>query len=580
MAEMNQKTRGIHKQDLESLRAVFPSLVPLHGKMPFEGEWQKACEEVRPFSLSDFIGCNAGIAGGPANGVIILDVDHMQKFNKMLKERNWLLRETRTHLTGKGKPHYLYEYPKNGHRYGCTSIKDPEGEIDPETGKVLTVFDIKGVGGQVVGPGSIHPDTGKKYTIHNDSPIAPAPEWLLELVKQEKITKQAQEPVSPQTESLNTTLESLNLPYAVKKLILDGEVKGKRSEAIMSVLNSLVRAKADNKTIIQIFETNKIGEKYREVGNTREKWLLQQVGKARGGQEPAGAKKDIAARVKEYLFDEFDGGVFKLSDLRKELGLNDYDYALARNCVKRLVDAGKLQKHGQQLGSYRVVDAKKKAIDWEATEAGASKILLPGNLHEVATIRDGDLICFAGFKNQNKTALAIETIRLNQEKFQIHFFITEYAARMKNRLLSFGVDLKHPNLHCYPMEKSDYIPDKIERGRGVLNVIDHYPNSDLFYLVGKVQDEICNALNGAICVMTHQKRLPEDLDAVGGSFWLGAPTLAVTLFYNDGEEYRNRMVIRKGKEPGQDRSEATGLSLRYKLTGGCKFSYDPKGWGK
>lgn len=350
----------------------------------------------------------------------------------------------------------------------------------------------------------------------------------------------------------------------------------------MSVLSALVRARMDDQTIIQIFEAHPqgIGQKYMETGNTREKWLRQQVGKvrqsARGG--PGSSKRDVAATVKTYLLDEFDGGVFKLSDLRRELGLNDPEYTLARQCVKRMADAGILQKHGHQMGCYRVVDKKKKAIDFEATEAGASQIILPGRLHEIVTIRDGDMVCVAGYKNQNKTALAIEIARLNLDLFKIHFFVTEYPARMKRRLIDFGIDFKHPNFQAYPIEKSDYIPDKIEPGRGVLNIIDHYPNVDNFYLVGKVQDEIHRALDGAICVITHQKLNEKDKGAIGGSFWTITPTLAVTLFYEEGEEYRNRMHIRKGKEPAAGRRDATGLNLRYKLTGGCRFEYDPRGW--
>ncbi|SPD72520.1 putative Predicted DNA-binding protein [uncultured Desulfobacterium sp.] len=217
-------------------------------------------------------------------------------------------------------------------------------------------------------------------------------------------------------------------------------------------------------------------------------------------------KKDIAAMVREYLLEEFDGGVFRISDLKRELGLSDADYTLARQCVRRMAaHQGLVEKHGQSLGTYRVVSKKKSQISWDEVQAKPSSLLLPGGLNEIVTTREGDLIAFAGFKNMSKTAIATEIVRLNLDTFQVHFFITEYKSRMKQRLLDFGVRLDHPNLHCYQIEKSDYIPDKIESGEGVLNVIDHMPNLDNFYLVGKVQDEIHRGLNGALCVITHQK---------------------------------------------------------------------------
>lgn len=286
---------------------------------------------------------------------------------------------------------------------------------------------------------------------------------------------------------------------------------------------------------------------------------------------------DVAATVREYL-DSFDGGTFKISDLKRELALNDKQYTLARQCVKRMADRHEIEKHGLSLGCYRIISEKKEKIDWNEVQAKPSELLLPGGLHEISTIRSGDLVAFAGFKNSSKTAFAIQTVKANLDRFKVHFFITEYRARVKGRLLDFGVDLYHPNLSCYQMEKSDYLPDKLESGEGVLNVIDHLPNLDNFYLVGKVQDEIHRRLDGAICVITHQKLKPGDNDAIGGSFWRITPTLAVSLFTNQPGTFENRMKIVKGKEPAKDKGTIDGLERGYNLKKGHRFEYSPLGW--
>jgi len=304
-----------------------------------------------------------------------------------------------------------------------------------------------------------------------------------------------------------------------------------------------------------------------------------------GGEDPegeghsGGGKADIAARVRTYLFDEFSGGVFKACELKRELNLSDRDYTLARQCLQRMMKSGEIQKNGHALGCYRVVDRNKAKINWNAIEAKAAPLILPGGLNEVATVREGDVVAIAAYKNHAKSAFAIETVRLNLDRFKIHFHITEYAARMKQRLIDFGVNLNHPNLNAYQIDRSDYIPDKIESGPGVLNIIDHLPNLDNFYLVGKIQDEIHRALNGAICIITHQKKGMDDLDALGGSFWTITPTLAVTLFFDEqAAYYPGRMVIRKGKEPAPGYSNITGLSMRYSLHGGCQYTFWPEGW--
>lgn len=322
-----------------------------------------------------------------------------------------------------------------------------------------------------------------------------------------------------------------------------------------------------------------------DAGKASIDYHIEQINKAsqarlasqKGERVMGVSKRDVASRVREYLLEELDGGTFKVSDLKRELGLNDDEYVLARQCVRRMVGK-EIEKHGHTMGVYRVVDRKKEKIDWDSSKADSSQLKLPGNLHQIVTVRDGDLIAFAAYKNHSKTAVAIECGRLNLENFIVHFFITEYQDRMKRRLLDFGIDLNHPNLHCYQIAKSDYIPDKIESGPGVLNIIDHYPNLDNFYLVGKHQDEIHRCLNGAICIITHQKLKPDDKDAVGGSFWTGTPALAVTLFQERGKQYERKMMIRKGKEPAPDKFDADGLELQFNLRKGCRFEYDPNGW--
>jgi len=155
------------KELFEELSKQF-SLIPLNGKIPINKGWEQWCSKKRSFNPDDFKGKNAGIACGPASGIIVIDVDHLIKFNKMVAKNGWSLPQTRMHLTGSGLPHYLYAYPNNGKLYGNKSFNDPAGEIDPKNGKVIKIFDIKALGGQVVCPGSIHPDTGKAYTVRHD----------------------------------------------------------------------------------------------------------------------------------------------------------------------------------------------------------------------------------------------------------------------------------------------------------------------------------------------------------------------------------------------------------------------------
>ena len=254
------------------LAKIFCSLIPLKGKKPAISGWQMWCEHPRDFNPKEFKGRNCGIPCGPANGIIVVDVDDVPAFEAMRWDKGWDLPITRIHETGSGKPHYFFRYPQDGQRYGCRSIKSEDGK--------RSVFDIRGIGGQVVAPGSVHPATGKRYMVAEDRPIAEAPHWLLDFALQPDPPNPAKAHNRP-TVDWDGDLNTLPINSDAREFIEKGAPKGKRSEAIMSVVNSLVNAGLSDEAIIGVFEQHSIGEKYREKGATREKWLAAHIKKAR-----------------------------------------------------------------------------------------------------------------------------------------------------------------------------------------------------------------------------------------------------------------------------------------------------------
>ncbi len=331
------------------------SVIPIHAgaKNPVELDWSRWCREKRPFIRKDFAGRNAGIACGPASGLLVLDVDNIALFRSACRRYRWRVPETFTVKTGSGKFHYYYRYPLDGRDY---------------SGKVLQVlgFDIRGVGSCAVAPGSTHPDTGNVYEIGVDTSISEPPAWIFDLyghhpewtkpdVEKIKISEKARNlimstealPIEnlseivdeliaigqsddqvffifyekiasrlPKEEGINDTniqrmidaartiapsrptlvyssvspasafsfdgdLDRVPVGGHIKKLISDGVPKGERSEAIMKVVDSLVHAGLAEEGIFSIFDRYPIGEKYREVGTTKESWLRRHIEKAR-----------------------------------------------------------------------------------------------------------------------------------------------------------------------------------------------------------------------------------------------------------------------------------------------------------
>lgn len=167
--------------DLFERQAKSWSVIPLKEgqKAPQESGWQKWCTTKRTFRRADFQGRNAGIACGPASGVLVLDVDDVDAFTTLAEVHRLDIPDTFTVRTGKGRPHFYYKYPEDGRDYGNLSMKHP---LRPKA----TVFDMRGKGGQVVAAGSIHPDTGRPYVIEHHIAVAPAPAWILKLYNEGK----------------------------------------------------------------------------------------------------------------------------------------------------------------------------------------------------------------------------------------------------------------------------------------------------------------------------------------------------------------------------------------------------------
>ena len=133
------------------------------GKRPAVSGWQKLPPGYRPDNLSQLDAY--GILTG--RGFFVLDVDHAngEKVGhaslQALEEKYGDLPETYTVRTPTGGLHLYFR-----------------GDARTGTNTPGQDLDIRGDGGQVLGPGSKHPQGGT-YDIENDSPVAEAPDWLL-----------------------------------------------------------------------------------------------------------------------------------------------------------------------------------------------------------------------------------------------------------------------------------------------------------------------------------------------------------------------------------------------------------------
>lgn len=119
---------------------------------------------------------NYGVGCGPSN-LTVVDCDHglasVEEFEAWRVEHN--LPETLTVVSGREG--------FGAHMYYSGAVPTCGFKIGNVTGE------LKGLGGYVVGPGSIHPDTGKKYYILKDIDVAPLPEGVANFAKEKTKNK-------------------------------------------------------------------------------------------------------------------------------------------------------------------------------------------------------------------------------------------------------------------------------------------------------------------------------------------------------------------------------------------------------
>lgn len=99
---------------------------PNIAKAPRYGGWNKGCTE--RISMGDFDTDLIGIACGPYNGILVLDVDDEEKFLAYCAEHGLTVADTFKVRTGDGY-HLYYLYPEDGNTYGSKSFKSQGFDI-------------------------------------------------------------------------------------------------------------------------------------------------------------------------------------------------------------------------------------------------------------------------------------------------------------------------------------------------------------------------------------------------------------------------------------------------------------------
>ena len=110
---------------------------------------------------------NIGIATGTPSGIFVVDVDGIDAEAELrkLEAQHGTLPASVEAITARGRHIYF---------------RMPATDVRNSTGKIAAGVDVRGTGGFVIAPPSVHP-SGRRYTwsVDSASAIAEAPAWLL-----------------------------------------------------------------------------------------------------------------------------------------------------------------------------------------------------------------------------------------------------------------------------------------------------------------------------------------------------------------------------------------------------------------
>jgi Bifunctional DNA primase/polymerase, N-terminal/Primase C terminal 1 (PriCT-1) len=160
---------------------------------------------------------NLAVATGAVSNVLVLDIDGLDAEAQLrrLEANHGPLPATVESITARGR-HLFFQYP--------------EQPVRNSAGKLAPGIDVRGEGGYVLVPPSIHP-SGRRYcwSVDSGKAIAPAPEWLLA-----KFAIAAASNGNPAV-----------APADWRNLVCGGVDKGQRNESIARLAGYLLRRRVD-----------------------------------------------------------------------------------------------------------------------------------------------------------------------------------------------------------------------------------------------------------------------------------------------------------------------------------------------
>jgi hypothetical protein len=277
----------------------------------------------------------------------------------------------------------------------------------------------------------------------------------------------------------------------------------------------------------------------------------------------AGQRDDSLARSIREWVENMGGGWWTTRDLDAEVGIvSQQEKDNRRQVIHRLLDEGVIQQHARIAKQYRFVNRAVTHLNFKAARPGeVLELHWPLGIERLVNLYPGNIAVVAGAPNAGKTALLLDFIRLNMDRFPIHYFCSEMEApELRDRLELFP-----------GMSAEDWHFDAVQRATDFdqvivpdcINVVDYLEMTEDLYLVNAHLTAIQHVLGSGLAVVAIQKKKGA-LYGRGQEFSLEKPRLYLSMD-------AGKLTVVKGKSWARKNCDPNGLSIKFAIADGCRF---------
>jgi hypothetical protein len=494
-------------------------------------------KEIRHW-FSKWPNARIAIVTGAISGIDVIDVDSMDGEDKLIETLGEELASFNPPIArtpGNGK-HLYVKATGHGNAVGF-----------------LPKVDYRGQGGYIITPPS-QGLNGKGYAWLQKAslleiPPPPAPQPIINIINSFNRNGATQEP----KERSYTKLHEATRRY--KKI-----PKGLRDDTLFHLANGIIKGNLPVEEIEQLlhliglhccdppFPLKEIPVKIQSVLNRSQN-----------------RKNSVAKEAREWA--KLQGGYWETTRGHTELQLATKEDKRAANAEwQRMVREGLLERYGEKRGCYRLVETDFAILEMDdVPDAEPMEIKLPFGMEEHVEIMPKDLVVYAGVPNSGKTALMLETVRLNMHSHRCWYFSTEMSRYNAKKRIA-----KHRECNEWNFKFSDDFPNYYDVLRpNDLNFIDYVePPEGEYFKIASYLAGIQKRLKNGLAFVALQKNPGKDY-AMGGTGTTAKPAL----FCSIDPDFPGA-ILKMVKAKNYRKQNVNGYVHRFKIVDGINIIKD------